>query len=284
MRRASGAVSGMRSSAASVNRFPTASKYAPRVTGRDVTETETPPGHGAGEGSEDEYAPILPGPGASDYERYLRTDELLSLQKTPDEQAHRDELLFQVVHQSSELWLKLAWNEAETATQHIRERELAAAIRLLRRATDAVKTVVGLLDMLEQMSPWEYTRAIRPVLGHGSGFDSPGWNGVRRVSPDLGEAFHELRREAGLSVLEVYTQGREHEELYQLAELLTEWDERVTIWRVRHFKVVERIIGGEVVGTQGTPVELLGRLINHRFYPELWDVRNELTELAKHQD
>jgi len=254
------------------------------VTGRDVTETETPPGHGAGEGSEDEYAPILPGPGASDYERYLRTDELLSLQKTPDEQAHRDELLFQVVHQSSELWLKLAWNEAETATQHIRERELAAAIRLLRRATDAVKTVVGLLDMLEQMSPWEYTRAIRPVLGHGSGFDSPGWNGVRRVSPDLGEAFHELRREAGLSVLEVYTQGREHEELYQLAELLTEWDERVTIWRVRHFKVVERIIGGEVVGTQGTPVELLGRLINHRFYPELWDVRNELTELAKHQD
>jgi len=254
------------------------------VTGRDATETETPPGDGAGEEPEDEYAPILPGPGASDYERYLRTDELLSLQKTPDEQAHRDELLFQVVHQSSELWLKLAWNEAETATQHIRERELAAAIRLLRRATDAVKTVVGLLDMLEQMSPWEYTRAIRPVLGHGSGFDSPGWNGVRRVSPDLGEAFHELRREAGLSVLEVYTQGREHEELYQLAELLTEWDERVTIWRVRHFKVVERIIGGEVVGTQGTPVELLGRLINHRFYPELWDVRNELTELAKHQD
>ncbi len=254
------------------------------MTGRDATETETPPGDGAGEEPEDEYAPILPGPGASDYERYLRTDELLSLQKTPDEQAHRDELLFQVVHQSSELWLKLAWNEAETATQHIRERELAAAIRLLRRATDAVKTVVGLLDMLEQMSPWEYTRAIRPVLGHGSGFDSPGWNGVRRVSPDLGEAFHELRREAGLSVLEVYTQGREHEELYQLAELLTEWDERVTIWRVRHFKVVERIIGGEVVGTQGTPVELLGRLINHRFYPELWDVRNELTELAKHQD
>ena len=47
--------------------------------------------------------PILPGAGASDYERYLRTDELLALQKTPEEQAHRDELLFQTVHQSSEL-------------------------------------------------------------------------------------------------------------------------------------------------------------------------------------
>ena len=52
--------------------------------------------------------PVLPGEGDSDYERYLRTDELLALQKTPDEWAHRDELLFQTVHQSSELWLKLA--------------------------------------------------------------------------------------------------------------------------------------------------------------------------------
>src|SRR6266508_1282612 len=111
--------------------------------------------------------------------------------------AHRDELLFQTVHQSSELWLKLAWFEVETATGLLRERELAAAIRLLRRANEAMRTIIGLLDMLEQMSPWEYTRSIRPVLGHGSGFDSPGWNGVRRVSPDLGAAFHELRREAG---------------------------------------------------------------------------------------
>jgi tryptophan 2,3-dioxygenase len=49
--------------------------------------------------------PILPGKGASDYERYLRTDELLALQKSPDERVHPDELLFQTVHQSSELWL-----------------------------------------------------------------------------------------------------------------------------------------------------------------------------------
>src|ERR671923_153058 len=60
--------------------------------------------------------PILPGKGGSDYERYLRTDELLSLQKTADEWVHRDELLFFTVHQSSELWLKHAWNEVEEAT------------------------------------------------------------------------------------------------------------------------------------------------------------------------
>ena len=67
------------------------------------------------------------------------------------------------------------------------------------------------------------------------------------------------------------------------AELLTEWDERVTLWRMRHFKVVARIIGDEVVGTQGTPVELLGNLIKNRLYPELWEARNELTELAKRE-
>ena len=47
--------------------------------------------------------PILPGKGASDYERYLRTDELLSLQKTSEEFLHPDEMTFQVVHQASEL-------------------------------------------------------------------------------------------------------------------------------------------------------------------------------------
>ena len=47
-----------------------------------------------------------------------------------------------------------------------------------------MRIVNSLLDMLEQMSPWEYTRYIRPVLGHGSGFDSPGFRNIRRVSPE----------------------------------------------------------------------------------------------------
>jgi tryptophan 2,3-dioxygenase len=222
--------------------------------------------------------PILPGDAPSDYERYLRTEELLALQKTGDEWIHRDELLFQTVHQSSELWLKLAWNEAEEATRLVQAGELAAANRLLRRASDSLKIVTGVLDMLEHMSPWEYT-TVRKVLGHGSGFDSPGFREIRRVAPPLGEAFHAAREREGLSLVEVYTQGREHEGLYQLAELLIEFDERVIVWRVRHFKVVERVIGGGSIGTQGTPVEVLGRLIHKSFFPELWDVRNELTAL-----
>ncbi len=222
--------------------------------------------------------PVLPGPGGSDYERYLRTDELLALQKTAEEWVHRDELLFQSVHQTSEIWLKLCWTEMEEAARLVGADDLPAALRLLRRSIDCVKLVTAALDMLEHMSPWEYTE-VRKALGHGSGFDSPGFREIRRVGKELGEAFVAARERAGVSLVEVYTRGRELEDLYMLAELLIELDERITVWRVRHFKVVQRTIGGDVVGTQGTPVEIMGRLIHHSFFPELWDVRNELTQM-----
>ena len=222
--------------------------------------------------------PVLPGEGGSDYERYLRTDALLALQKGADEWVHRDELLFQTVHQSSELWLKLAWNEVEEAGSLVAANGIPAANRLLRRAIGCLKIVTEALDMLEHMSPWEYTE-VRKVLGHGSGFDSPGFRELRRVAKPLGDAFHAARERAGLSLTEVYTRGREFDELYNLAELLIELDERVTVWRVRHFKVVQRTIGADVIGTQGTPVEVMGRLIHHSFFPELWDVRNDLTRM-----
>jgi tryptophan 2,3-dioxygenase len=233
--------------------------------------------------AEDYSQPILEGEGASDYERYLRTDDLLALQKRPDEQVHRDELLFQTVHQASELWLKLAWTEVEEATRQLEQGEFSAAQRLLRRSVLAVDYVIRQLDMLEEMSPWEY-QAIRKVLGHGSGFDSPGFREIRRITPQLGQAFSARLREAGLNVVELYRHGREHEDLYQLAELLISWDERVSLWRMRHYLVVARVIGDQVVGTQGTPVELLGSLIKQRFYPELWQARNRLTDLANEED
>ena len=108
---------------------------------------------------------------------------------------HRDELLFQTVHQSSELWLKHAWVEVEEATRLIEARDLAAALRLLRRATARLKYVEGFLEHLELMSPWEY-QEVRRVLGHGSGFDSPGFREIRRVSPPLYDAFDALRASA----------------------------------------------------------------------------------------
>ena len=121
--------------------------------------------------------------------------------------------------------------------------------------------------MLEQMSPWEY-QEIRQVLGHGSGFDSPGWREVRRLTPMLGQAFHALREEAGLIARRRSTcTGASTRSCTSSPRRSMEWDERVTMWRIRHYKVVARIIGDSVVGTQGTPVEVLGRLIHQTLLP-----------------
>jgi tryptophan 2,3-dioxygenase len=193
---------------------------------------------------------------------------------------HRDELLFQVVHQSSELWLKLAGADTAAAVELIEERDLSGALRLLKRPVLCIRFLTDQLDMLEQMSPWEY-QEIRKVLGHGSGFDSPGFAELRAILPRLMRAFDEVREERDIPLADVYVHGRLHEDLYQLAEALVEIDEWVQAWRVRHYRVVARIIGDRVIGTQGTPVEVLGRLIHKVFFPELWDVRNELTALSK---
>lgn len=222
--------------------------------------------------------PVLPGRGASDYERYLRTDELLSLQKTPEERVHHDELLFQTVHQSSELWLKFATTEVDDAAANLEQGQLAPALRLLRRAVLSLQYVTTQIEMLNQMDPWEYHQ-IRVVLGHGSGFDSPGFRRVPQVTQRVWKAFDRLLADAGLELTELYQRGREHEELYQLAELLTEWDERIWVWRFRHYTIVARALGEQTVGTQGTPVQVLGKLIAQRQLPKLWETRSRLVEL-----
>src|SRR4029077_2095382 len=125
--------------------------------------------------------------------------------------------LFQVVHQSSELWLKLCGVEVERATELLGESDLAAANRLLRRANLCLVNVTYALDMLEHLAPWEY-QEIRRVLGHGSGFDSPGWARLRRSAPALVEAWHRLRRAEGLTIVQLYQRDREFEALYQVGE------------------------------------------------------------------
>ena len=220
--------------------------------------------------------PILPGTGASDYERYLRTDELLSLQKLPQEFLHKDEMTFQVVHQSSELLLKgVAW-ELGRALGHIEEADFANAARLIRRANHMLDYPISMLHVLETITPYDY-HLIRAGLGHGSGLDSPGFLSLLHVGPRLGEAFHAQLRRANISVDDVYRRHDEFFGLHDVAERLLDFDERVHIFRFHHLKLAQRIIGGGVIGTMGTPVEVLHQRMEHLFYKELWDVRNQIT-------
>ncbi|MFZ0287289.1 MAG: hypothetical protein WAL32_18825 [Terriglobales bacterium] len=92
--------------------------------------------------------PILPGKGNSDYERYLRTDELLSLQKSENELLHKDEMTFQVVHQSSEILLKGVAFELGRARTLIEEGDFSNACRLIRRANQMLDYPISMLHVL----------------------------------------------------------------------------------------------------------------------------------------
>lgn len=232
--------------------------------------------------SDNDTGPVLPGSGASDYERYLRTDELLALQKPAGERVHRDELLFQTVHQSSELWLNLAVAEVEEATRLIDVDELLGAGRLVRRAVLCLRQVTDALDMLDLLDPWDY-HTIRTALGHGSGFDSPGFRHLARATPALGSAFDRALERTGVPVTDLYRRRSEYEALHHLAELLTDYDERLRLWRFRHYSVVARAIGEETTGIAGTPVQVLGKLIAQRQLPKLWEVRSRLVELFEEE-
>lgn len=221
--------------------------------------------------------PILPGSASSDYERYLRTDELLALQKTPEQMLHPDELTFQVVHQSSELLMKGAAWELTRAKADIESGKYDFATRLIRRALLMLEPPISLLHVLETITPYEY-HIIRAGLGHGSGLDSPGFVALLHIGPPLGEAFLHQLQKSGLSVDDIYRRHSEFLSLHELAEELLNFDERIQAFRFHHLKLAQRIIGGDVVGTMGTPVEILQqRMERGTLYKALWEVRNEIT-------
>ena len=226
---------------------------------------------------DDLQKPILPGTAATDYERYLRTDELLALQKTPEQMLHPDELTFQVIHQSSELLMKAAAWELTRARDLVEHGDFDNAARLLRRADRMLDYPIDLLHVLETITPYDY-HIIRAGLGHGSGLDSPGFVALLHIGPRLGEIFFHQLEKTGLTVDDLYRRHAEFFSLHDLAEQMLEFDERMQTFRFHHLKLAQRIIGGEVVGTMGTPVGILRQRMEHgTLYKPLWDVRNQIT-------
>ena len=77
---------------------------------------------------------------------------------------------------------------------------------------------------------------------------------------------------------QVYENPDQHWDLYEMAEKLVDVDEQYSLWRYRHVKVVERVIGFKR-GTGGTAgVAYLRQMVDDRLFPELWDVRTEIEE------
>ncbi len=103
------------------------------------------------------------------YGDYLQLDAILNAQ-TPLSPDH-NEMLFIVQHQTSELWMKLMRHELGAAIAALARDELPPAFKMLARVSKIMEQLVHAWDVLATMTPPEYS-AIRPYLGHSSGFQS----------------------------------------------------------------------------------------------------------------
>ncbi len=103
------------------------------------------------------------------YGDFLRLDELLNIQHRFNG-AH-DELLFVVIHQTSELWFKVILHEARAALQDIRQDNLRGAFKMIARITRIQAQLSQAWDVLGTMTPNDYL-AFRDELGDSSGFQS----------------------------------------------------------------------------------------------------------------
>ncbi len=240
------------------------------------------------------------------YSSYLALDELLAAQR-PRSDEH-DEVLFIVIHQVYELWFKQLLHELGALQDRLTAGRTPQALHTLRRILTVLKVVVAQIDVLETMTPRQFT-SFRARLDASSGFQSaqfreleavlgrrddavfehypPGSAARRRIAdamarPSVFDSFLRYLEQAGYPVgtdsvrsvlLAVY---RDDGEPAQVAERLIDLDEGLQEWRYRHVKMVERTIGDKS-GTGGSSgaAYLRGTLF-HAVFPDLWAVRGDL--------
>jgi tryptophan 2,3-dioxygenase len=103
------------------------------------------------------------------YGEYLQLDKILGAQK-PLTYEH-DEMMFIIVHQSSELWMRLMLHELLGVLECIRRDELDPSFKMLTRVSHVQTQLISTWDVLSTMTPFEYS-AFRNALGRSSGFQS----------------------------------------------------------------------------------------------------------------
>jgi tryptophan 2,3-dioxygenase len=257
------------------------------------------------------------------YGEYLQLDKLLAAQQPNS--IEQDEMLSIIVHQVSELWMRLFLHELYHVTDHVRRDDLDPSFKMLARISRLQEELLGAWSVLSTLTPFEYS-AFRNTLGRSSGFqslqyrllefqlgnknrevvavhkrDPAGHERLERAlhAPSLYDEVLRLLSRRGYGIpeelidrdfsephvpskavtaawLAVYHNAEKDWDLYELAERLTDLDQKFQLWRFHHMKTVERIIGYKP-GTGGTGgVSYLAKALELKFFPELWSVRTSM--------
>jgi len=218
------------------------------------------------------------GEGTLDYELYLNTKQLLGCQKDFKEFCNADELQFQIVHQVEELWMKLVAYTLLDIDEYMQKEETLRVLTLFKRVHSAQRLLIAQLDLLETMSPKEY-QEIRLKLGNGSGQESPGFRTLLKMHQPLWHTFKTCYLEKlDLTVEKIYNSEYSHSDAYVVAEALAEFDELFQRFRFVHIQLIHRTIGLGAKSLKGRSVELLNEGQRVKFFPELWEIRNQMTD------
>ena len=251
-------------------------------------------------------------PAGITYADYLKLDQLLSAQQ-PLSDLH-DEMLFIVIHQTKELWMKQLLHELRLAIDLVERDRFAEAYKAMARISRIQAVMTLSWDVLSTLTPVDYLK-FRNVLGTSSGFQSAQFReiefrlGLKEPNfvnhygegsgdrarleaalsePSLREASHSALERAGFDLgdrsveaiskawLEVYRDAERWFDLYELAEKLVDIDDALASWRHKHVLTVERIIGNKpgTGGSAGAPY--LRATLDKRAFPELWSMRTGL--------
>ena len=251
-------------------------------------------------------------PAGITYADYLKLDQLLSAQQ-PLSDLH-DEMLFIVIHQTKELWMKELLHELGLAIELVEADKFAEAYKAMARISRIQAVMTLSWDVLSTLTPVDYLK-FRDVLGTSSGFQSqqfreiefrlglkepnfleqyaPGSTGRLALEaalkePSLREASLDALERAGFDLgdrsveaiasawLQIYRDSDKWFDLYELAEKLVDIDDALAAWRHKHVLTVERIIGNKrgTGGSAGAPY--LRSTLEKRVFPELWSLRTEL--------
>jgi|SRR5579862_6063079 len=248
------------------------------------------------------------------YGSYLHVDELLDLQRPLSQPAHHDEMLFIVIHQVYELWFKQLLHELDAVMASMDRDDLLRVAKGFRRIHTIQRLLEQQVDILETMTPQEFNQ-FRDHLNPASGFQSIQFRemefacGLRRTEvlqyvqlddaqrarlerrlaePSLYDHVKALLKRRGFAVetsedlietyRRIYNDEAKYYDLHLLLEELIEFDERLLLWRGRHVRMVERMIGHKR-GTGGSSgAEYLARTLAYKLFPEIWEVRTSLGE------
>ena len=222
------------------------------------------------------YQPWVAASSLTDYEKYIRTEELLALQKPPDALTCHDEMQFQVVHQAHELYMKLIAHELRFACEELGKGHVSRVTATLDRVARVQRVLLQSIDLLDTMAPTDYM-TIRTGLGRGSGQESPGFRTLLRLPGELvWPAVATFLDGRGITLRQIYDTPHAHHELFRLCEGLVDYDQLLQAWRQRHLTLVYRIIGTGTPSLKGKHSDLLAHGMKQRFFPKLWDVRDEV--------